>query len=582
MKKCCDSCRYFQKRNDLAGKGWCRHPQRVDVNSDLVLVRASQLDCRKEWDQNLWEPISFNHGAPVRHDRARTLGPVPPATPAEIAWILKSTRDDESGSVQAASTGEDRFVGAAPSPIRNVPKVLLKQPPTVPVDSPDVKDEDEKAPDKRVTILRAREVQRARATNRMRPSPDPLPSSDSTRAATPPGSAPDVETDTLFAPPLAPATPPAPVPPVTLEKDVINSVANPPTIETPDAPSEPIVPSEATPSDQDLSSADTWRQPTVSAPVERDVPPPMLRLIHGKRTRTPDDAILEPTSVEDVVDIDRVVVSDNTMVTESDIVVQPVARGETVRPERTRIGRKPSRKPQGASFSFQNRWMDARPEPSNELNAPLGLTTDGARSSITPVTRADRRDHHFVDTVEKPDVADFGFLPDLDDRSPVAPFVPLGGDVWQYDDGAVEQDYEPVGLLSDWKPPAHPAVLDQDDVVVRNDSVGPVVFDPLIDDYVIHPDVPRMCKTCSAFRTGDNVERGWCSNGWAFDNRTFVSSTGVPCASSIGDWWLPSDAFWDDGLLERLGSPAPLYDREFAPKHAPPRQRVAPRRSRRR
>lgn len=580
MKKCCDSCRYFQKRSDLAGQGWCRHPQRVDTTSDLVLVRGTQLDCRKEWDQNLWEPNSSDQLAPVRHDRGRSLGPVPPATPAEIAWILRSTRGGEIGSGRAGGMGEDRVVGAEPSPIRNVPKVLLKHPPSTPVDSGDA-EEDEKNPGKRVTMLRAREVQRARATNRMHPSADPLPSSESTRGATPSRSDSDDKTDTGAAPPLASATPSTPA---RVEVDETDSM---PTVLPADAiviPVAPPVTIQGSPSNEILTATDRWRS-AVSTLVERDSMPPTLRLIRGKKTWTPEEVEVEPTIVQPEVEIDRVVVTNNTNTHDRDVVVETADPGEAIRPERTRIGRKPARKPRGTSFSFQNRWVDARREPSPELSAPLSPAIERPLSTISPDARVDRFGEGVTERVEEPEILAFGSLPNLDDHaalSALAPSTPTDIERRRYDDVPVDREPKQYAAMSDWAPPALLDSVDQDDVVVGNDALWPIVLDPLIDDEAIHSDIPRMCKTCSAFRTGDNPERGWCSNGWAFDNRTFVNPTSVPCASSIGDWWLPSDAFWDDGLLDRLGSPAPLYDREFAAQLAPPRQRVVPRRSRRR
>ncbi len=50
----CGTCRYFEE-GGLAGSGWCRHPQRRDLQH-MVLVRRSELACRAGWDQDLWEP----------------------------------------------------------------------------------------------------------------------------------------------------------------------------------------------------------------------------------------------------------------------------------------------------------------------------------------------------------------------------------------------------------------------------------------------------------------------------------------------------------------------------------------------
>ncbi len=105
---------------------------------------------------------------------------------------------------------------------------------------------------------------------------------------------------------------------------------------------------------------------------------------------------------------------------------------------------------------------------------------------------------------------------------------------------------------------------DSDDVVVGGNGSGPIRYDPEIDDYILAPDVPRMCRTCAAFRPAEDGERGWCSNGWAFNNRLLVGAWEVPCQTSFGNWWIPNDDHWNDGILERLNSPAPLFDQLMA------------------
>jgi hypothetical protein len=109
------------------------------------------------------------------------------------------------------------------------------------------------------------------------------------------------------------------------------------------------------------------------------------------------------------------------------------------------------------------------------------------------------------------------------------------------------------------------------DVVVGGNGVGPILYDPEIDDYILAPEVPRMCRTCAAFRPAEDGERGWCSNGWAFNNRLLVSAWDVPCQTSFGNWWIPNDDHWNDGVLDRLHSPAPLFD-QLMSQRTPPRR----------
>jgi hypothetical protein len=55
FKKKCGNCRFFEN-NNMAGSGWCRHPDRVQLNN-LVMVRKTELACRNSWDVDLWEPL---------------------------------------------------------------------------------------------------------------------------------------------------------------------------------------------------------------------------------------------------------------------------------------------------------------------------------------------------------------------------------------------------------------------------------------------------------------------------------------------------------------------------------------------
>lgn len=50
----CGTCRYFEE-GGLAGSGWCRHPQRRELQH-MVFVRRGELACRTGWDHDLWEP----------------------------------------------------------------------------------------------------------------------------------------------------------------------------------------------------------------------------------------------------------------------------------------------------------------------------------------------------------------------------------------------------------------------------------------------------------------------------------------------------------------------------------------------
>src|SRR5918995_3403632 len=50
----CGNCRFFQDA-EVAGSGWCHHPQRTTSVGDMVLVRRNELACRDEWGLTLWQ-----------------------------------------------------------------------------------------------------------------------------------------------------------------------------------------------------------------------------------------------------------------------------------------------------------------------------------------------------------------------------------------------------------------------------------------------------------------------------------------------------------------------------------------------
>lgn len=76
VKRKCGTCKYFQDRG-LASSGWCRHPERCDIQ-DMVLVRKAELACRNGWDRDLWEPAAASE-APARVDESSHLQiPNPP------------------------------------------------------------------------------------------------------------------------------------------------------------------------------------------------------------------------------------------------------------------------------------------------------------------------------------------------------------------------------------------------------------------------------------------------------------------------------------------------------------------------
>lgn len=586
MKRCCESCRFFQK-GSLPGAGWCRHPERLEAQSDLVLVRSTQLACRKGWDSDYWEPISQGGRGVDRFNAPFDRGPLPPATQADIAALLAAeTRGDGAGA-EGDALGQDRVVGATPSPIPQLPKALLTRPiPPVNADS-----EKAGAPatpvDPRESILRAREVKRARVNNRIRPTIELLPST--------PASLPEAEA--------------APAPAETEKSEArhepdedtaaVDAGLAAPTIGTDD---QPAVADDAISVSQAPSSA--GNEPVLPlldvdvklAPVapERDPYVPTLRLIQGvNRERPPvvlPDLPHQPAAAEEAGQD-----SADAIGVAYDDIVAPVEPGGDFAPwDERRTTSRPERKHRPAPFSFRTRWSDARrrqgrrERPFDESPNLIGDFHDEIRGG----DEIEARSAPGRDCVDEGNDGQTG-SDGMDDADWVLPpwerSVPVTE--VQGSDGAGSTGGYPASLALDAggvaestpPPDAYDPVrqLDDRDVVVYGDLSGPITYDPAIDDYIIAPNVPRMCRTCQSFRPFEGGDRGWCSNGWAFDNRQMVSAWDVPCASTLGTWWLPTDDLWDEGIFDRHAAPAPRFDRWMAPRAALTNPRSVSRRRRR-
>jgi hypothetical protein len=73
--------------------------------------------------------------------------------------------------------------------------------------------------------------------------------------------------------------------------------------------------------------------------------------------------------------------------------------------------------------------------------------------------------------------------------------------------------------------------------------------------------LPRCCRTCRDFRPVADGSDGWCSNPYAFPERTRVSAESLACYSSLGSWWLPSDDWWlQQADISHHGLPTPTVD----------------------
>lgn len=186
---------------------------------------------------------------------------------------------------------------------------------------------------------------------------------------------------------------------------------------------------------------------------------------------------------------------------------------------------------------------------------------------------------------------------DWTDESPI-PTPNVRASDWLDSDVASEDGWQARGWTerSDWDEDASlalvepmPLASEQDSdwhVVVADDNngktlTGPITFDAATNDYVIAPDVPRMCRTCRDFRPADGGERGWCTSPWAFEHRRMVSAWEMPCESALGSWWLPNDTVWADEYSEHHADPTPLLDSLMTTRYSAPKRRAAGRRRRR-
>ena len=82
------------------------------------------------------------------------------------------------------------------------------------------------------------------------------------------------------------------------------------------------------------------------------------------------------------------------------------------------------------------------------------------------------------------------------------------------------------------------------------------------------PELPRMCVTCRDFRPAEAGGRGWCTNRFAFSHRRMVDADELPCAGSLGTWWLPRDDAWlATADVQSHSQPTPMADAMIAQQH---------------
>lgn len=145
VRHVCGTCRFFQANDPKGRSGWCGHPLKQTTTDVRILVRAGELNCRNDWDKDLWQ---------LREDGDRVL---------DVSMVKSSDQDDMTGRPKRAhpprtlGEGEPRVSQPLPPPDDVVIGEELDAPRLV---SDDVN---------REMLRRAREQYRAR---RLTPRPD--------------------------------------------------------------------------------------------------------------------------------------------------------------------------------------------------------------------------------------------------------------------------------------------------------------------------------------------------------------------------------------------------------------------------
>lgn len=80
------------------------------------------------------------------------------------------------------------------------------------------------------------------------------------------------------------------------------------------------------------------------------------------------------------------------------------------------------------------------------------------------------------------------------------------------------------------------------------------------EEITISPDVPRCCGTCASFRPGGADGRGSCTNAYAGPIERTVFEQDEACRRSFGSFWLPANEEVWLGEVPRFTAPTPRVD----------------------
>ena len=565
-KRKCGTCRFFQEGN-LAGSGWCHHPQRKTTSDLMIMVRSNELACRNQWADDLWQATSGDGQEVVSNGSAvapYSVQRMPPATERDIAAVVQANSDAETSGTGAADIPED--------------VVLSEGGLRIDVDLHSG-DEIERTPASReqtprTAIIRAHESARERRRIQDERSHGPAVSgyqspaaAESTRPVSHVGNGSDPNDDRG-----------------SLE-----------------APRRPVDPSTAAPEERFDTIPE--RKEAFDLPLRFNHPPVM----ESEKNDEQHDA-LSPTEVEALVGYPKSAARDGEsrapVVADNDGARRTGIGGHDLSSAnergKTHVQRAAPRVDLVRESSLFRGAVSPKPDRERISVSPPNGSNETARTSPQDLNHGNLPDHRRGARSQE-------FTDDLlhePDDSPTGPEDDLSFDMVSDGEGRGQEDdherpdyhavdaadVEPLARTVNGDgvddtmldaamltgsgdedtvagiPPSDDGYRDMDDfddtTSLETVSTAHLEAEPAQVAVSLAPELPRQCRTCRDFRPAEGGERGWCANEWAFTHRRMVSGTDqMPCATTLGSWWLPVDQVWAAKAdVSAHGQPTPLMD----------------------
>ena len=152
VRHVCGTCRFFQANDPNRKSGWCGHPQKQTTTDVRILVRGGELNCRNDWDKDLWQ---------LREDGDRVLD-ISMARPTDDA---KPPERPQRPSVPRTLGHDTPLIGLSSTPAQPEDDILIGED----LDAPRLVSEDIN----REMLRRAREQYRARRQTTRPEGPSP-------------------------------------------------------------------------------------------------------------------------------------------------------------------------------------------------------------------------------------------------------------------------------------------------------------------------------------------------------------------------------------------------------------------------